>query len=166
VSPPDAGAVDAALVARLTDATLAALMPGGVYFDIGVKGQTAMVIVSLQEDGADEMLGGAASQRTVYLVKAVDLQTSGSRVSEAAARIHTLLQWDDGPAPLVIAGFDLQALRRVERVRYTEVDTSNADQRWQHQGGLYEVIVAPAAAPVAHVPAETPEETHGTTTRQ
>jgi hypothetical protein len=140
---PDAAAIDAALVARLTDPALAALMPGGPFFDVGAKGHTAMVIVSLTDDATREQFGGAASERSVYLVKAVALDTSGSNVSAAAARIHALLQWDTGPAPLVIAGFDLMALRRVERVRYTEVDPTNADQRWQHQGGLYEVIVAP-----------------------
>jgi len=162
--PPDPGAVDAALIARLTDPALQALMPGGVYFDIGAKGQTAMVIVSVMEDAADYMFHGDATRRTVYQVKAVDLQTSGARVTEAAARIHALLQWDDdGPPPLVLAEFDLLALRLVERVRYTEVDTANADQRWQHHGGLYEVLVAPVALAPAHT---TEEDAHGTTTRQ
>lgn len=149
-APPDGAAIDAALVARLTDPTLAALMPGGPFFDVGAKGHTAMVIVSLSDDTTREQFGGAASERSVYLVKAVALDSSGLKVSEAAARIHALLQWDTGPAPLVIAGFDLMALRRTERVRYTEVDPTNADQRWQHQGGMYEVIVAPIpTAPAA-----------------
>jgi hypothetical protein len=144
--PPDATAIDEALVARLTDPALQALMPGGPYFDVGAKGQTAMVVVSLSEDAAREMLHGTAAIRTVYLVKAVELQTSGARVHEAAARIHALLQWDDdGPPPLTMPGFDLMALRRVERIRYTETDATNADQRWQHHGGLYEVFVAPHA---------------------
>lgn len=164
----DAAAIDDALVARLTDPTLQALMPGGPYFDVGAKGQTAMVVVSLSDDDAAEMFHGQASLRTVYLVKAVELQTSGSRVREAAARIHALLQWDDddaSPPPLTIVGFDLQALRRVERIRYTETDTTNADQRWQHHGGLYEVIVTPQPTPPAHVRISAEETTHGSTTR-
>jgi hypothetical protein len=162
---PDAAAIDVALVQRLTDSVLQALMPGGPFFDVGAKGQTAMIIVSLSTDSADEMFHGQAALRPVYLVKAVELQTSGSRVGDAAARIHALLQWDDeaAPPPLTIAGFDLLALRRIERVRYTEIDTANPDQRWQHHGGLYEVIVAPQATAAA---ADSPGGTeHGSTTR-
>lgn len=157
------------MIARLTDATLQGLMPGGPYFDIGAKGQTAMVVVSLNDDDASQMFHGAASIRTVYAVRAVELETSGSRVQDAAARIYQLLQWDDdSPPPLTIAGFDVQALRRIKRIRYTEVDTTNADQRWQIHGGLYEVIVAPrpaARATTSDATADSGEEQHGSTTR-
>jgi len=158
----DGPAVDAAIVARLTDSALAALLPGGVYWDIGGKGLDAFVVVSLSEDATTEQFGGAAAERTVYLAKAVHRSTSGTTAADAARRIHALLQWDDddgqAPPPLTIAGHELLALRRVERVRYTEVDGSNPDQRWQHHGGLYEVITAAQAAPA--------EDEHGTTTRQ
>ena len=139
--------IDNALVARLSgDAQLQALMPGGVWFDLAGKGQTAFVIIGLNEDAAFQQFEGEAAARTVYLVKAVELQTSGKNAANAAARIHTLLQWNTGPAPLTMAGYDLLALRRVERIRYTEVDATNPDARWQHQGGLYEVITAEVAA--------------------
>ena len=151
----DGTKVDAALVARLTDPALQGLMPGGVYWDVGAKGHDALVVVSLSEDAATEQLGGASWERTVYLAKAVHRSTSVKTAAEAAARIHALLQWDSGPAPLTIEGHDLLALRRIERVRYTEIDDTNPDQRWQHHGGLYEVITAAVAA----------EDAHGSTTR-
>ena len=152
-------AVDAALVARLTDPELQALMPGGVWWDVGGKNGDAFVVVSLEEDASEDEFGGAAASRTVYQVRAVHRSTSGTMAGQAATRLDALLIWDDEEAapPLVIAGHDLLAMRKVERVRYTEVDANNPDQRWQHIGGLYEVITAVA---------RTAEEAHGSTTRQ
>jgi hypothetical protein len=167
--PSDHAAVDRALIARLTDAELQALMPGGPYFDLGAHGQTGMTIVSVHEDAGSEQFGGVAARRTVYQAKAVDLNTSAVKAEQAAARIHALLQWDDGPAPLAIAGFDLMALRLTERIRYTEVDAVNDDLRWQHQGGLYEIIVSPApgaSVAAATVNASPEEHAYGATTRQ
>lgn len=137
---PDSSAVDAALIAKLTsDATLTALMPDGVFYDYSPQGATRLVIVSQLAHEDAYQFQGHAWERFVYLVKAVDLDTSGSSAKSAADRIHTLLQ--DGT--LTITGYELMNMHRLERVRYTEVD-EDTDQRWQHRGGQYELLVTPA----------------------
>jgi len=144
--PGDSAAIDDAMVARLTgDPQLQALIPAGPFFDVAGKGYTGFTLLSVHENVSIGQFGGQAFERTVYQAKAVDLNTSSTNARQAAARIHALLEWEDGPPPLTIAGFDLLALRRVERVRYTEPDAANPDARWQNQGGLYEVITAPVA---------------------
>jgi len=144
----DSSDVDAALVAKLqTDATLAALMPGGVYVDEAPAAQTQFVIVSLVDEHDTPVFEGRASEDAVYLVKAVERKpaTGSGNIKAAAARIDTLL--DPQPplprATLAIAGYSFQLMRRVERVRMTEVDDVDSSIRWWHRGGRYEVKVAP-----------------------
>lgn len=136
----DASEVDAAVSSTLVnDATLAALMTDGVYFDVAAHGLTKFVIVSLLAHEDAYLFGGSAWERFVYLVKAVALSSTGADVKTAAARIHTLLQ-DGSLSP---TGYGLMRMQRLERVRYTEVD-DDTDQRWQHRGGQYEVLVQPS----------------------
>jgi len=137
----DASDVDAAIVAKLAgDATLTALMPDGVFMDIAPSGTTRFVIVSLATHEDDYMLGEAAYEKSVYLVKAVERNISGTTVKAAAARIHALLQ----DVRLTIAGYVHMLTQREERIRYTEVDPDEPDTRWQHRGGRYAVFVSPA----------------------
>lgn len=137
---PDSSDVDAALSAKLlADGALAALMPDGIWFDIATHGATRFVIVSQLAHEDAYMFEGVAWERFLYLVKAVAKSSTGADVKAAAARIHTLLQ--DGT--LTVTGYELMVMQRTERVRYTEVD-EDTDERWQHRGGQYEVLVSPA----------------------
>jgi hypothetical protein len=87
----DSSAIDAAIVAALqADASLASLMPDGVYMDIAPPGLQRYVIVSLviAEDRAT--FEGRAIEDCLYLVKAVMLTTTSTTgIREAAARIET-----------------------------------------------------------------------------
>lgn len=137
----DSSAVDAALVALLSgDATLAALMTDGVFFDIAQSGATKFVVISQVIHEDDYTFSGSFVERFTFLVKAVERSTSGTTVKTAAARIHTLLQ----DATLTVTGYGSMLCRRQERVRYTEVDEIDRDIRWQHRGGRYEVWVNPS----------------------
>jgi hypothetical protein len=140
MSVSDAAQVDAALVTLLaSDATLAALLPDGVFMDVAPAGKTKFAIVSLEAHEDTEGFGAALYERSVYMVKAVVLATSGIDADTAAFRIHTLLQ----STILAIAGYTHTSTLRLERVRYPEVDAIDADVRWQHSGGHYEIFVSP-----------------------
>jgi hypothetical protein len=136
----DSSDVDAAVVNRLlTDVTLTNLLPDGVYFDYGGHGKTRFVLVSQLAHEDEDMFGGPAYERFTYLLKGVELSTTGANIKAAAARIHTLFSG----TTFTVTGYGLMTSKRVERVRYTEVDETNADIRWQHRGGHYEIWVSP-----------------------
>lgn len=138
--PSDSSNVDAAVVNRLlTDPTLTALMPDGVYFDVGPIGKNRFVIVSQVVHEDANQFGGSAYERFTYLVKAVENSSSGANVKAAAQRIHTLLQ----DATYTVTGYGLMVSQRVERIRFTEVDEVNSEIRWQHRGGNYEIWCSP-----------------------
>ena len=135
--PADASQVDLALVGKLlADATLMAVLTHGVFLDVAPQGATKFAIVSQAAHADAYELGQSAMEIFTYLVKAVVLDTSGANVKTAAARIHTLLQ--DGT--LTPTGYRLLLMARTERIAMTEGD---ADRRWQHRGGLYEIAVEP-----------------------
>jgi hypothetical protein len=134
---PDSSEVDAALSAKLlNDATLMAIMTDGVYFDEAAQGKTKFVIVSLIAEFDEPMFNARAFEDATYLVKAVAKSSSGADVKTAAARIDTLLE----QGTMTITGYGLMAMRRIERVRYTEVDDQDPSIRWQHRGGRYQVV--------------------------
>lgn len=141
----DSSDVDAALVALLqTDSALAALMPTGVFvfMDEAPTGSKQFVIVSLVAEHDEPVFEGRAFEDAVYLVKAVELSTVAVKnIKTAAARIDALLE----RGTLTIAGYGLMVMRRVERVRATEVDQVDSTLRWQHRGGRYQLMVAPAS---------------------
>lgn len=142
---PDASLVDAAVVTVLAnDATLHGLCPDGVFWDLANPGATRFVVVSLFDHQDETGLDDAdLAERTVYLVKAVALIAGGTLVRDAAARIHELLH--RAPAlDLSATGYELMAMRRVHRVRYTETDPVEKSSRWQHRGGQYELWTSPA----------------------
>jgi hypothetical protein len=134
---PDSSEVDDALTAKLmNDATLMAIMTDGVYFDEAAQGKTKFVIVSLIAEFDEPMFNARAFEDATYLVKAVAKSSSGADVKTAAARIDTLLE----QGTMTITGYGLMAMRRIERVRYTEVDDQDPSIRWQHRGGRYQVV--------------------------
>jgi hypothetical protein len=86
------------------------------------------------------MFGGRAIEDALYLVKAVALSKRGGDVKSAAERIDDVLEMGD----LSIPGYGVMLMRREARVRITEVDEVDPSIRWQHRGGHYRVMVAPA----------------------
>ena len=136
---PDSSEVDAALSAKLlADATLMALATDGVYFDEAAPGKTKFVIISLVEEHDEPMFRARAFEDATYLVKYVELGSSGLNAKAAAKRIDELL---DG-GTLSPSGYSLMTMQRVERVRFLEVDSVDESIRWQHRGGRYEVVVS------------------------
>lgn len=135
---PDSTAIDQAIVDKLnTDATLVALMPGGIWWDEAPAASTKFVVVSLVEEHDEAVFGGRAIEDGLYLVKAVELKpsTGAGDIKAAAARIDVLLE----NATLAVSGFTHMACFREERVRFTEVDEADESIRWQHRGGRYRV---------------------------
>lgn len=136
---PDSAAIDSALIGKLLgDATLMAITTDGVYSNIAAPGKTRFVIVSLLSSEDEPMFNARAFEVGTYLVKAVIRSTSGADANTAAARIDTLL---DG-GTMTPTGYTLMNMERTERIRYNEVDPDDADARWQHRGGLYEIAVS------------------------
>lgn len=126
--------IDDAIVAKLlADVPLMTLATGGVAWDIAPQNATKFVIVSLVGSSDIGMFGGRASETSIYLVKFVEQATSALNAKAAAARIEAALEW----ATLAVPGYSPITVRRTERIRYTEVDDTNA--RWQHWGALFEV---------------------------
>lgn len=150
----DSSDVDQALMDKLkADTTLASLMPDGVFMDEAGKSivsggnSTRFVIVSLVDEHDQPMFGGRAFEDALYLVKAVELSSAVKNIKAAAARIDELLdpQPPLPPATLEVPGYGLMTMRRQARVRATEVDEVDTSIRWQHRGGRYQVMVAPAS---------------------
>ncbi len=135
----DTSAIDDAVIGRLTgDATLMALTTDGAYYDVAPNGLTRFLIVSQVIHLDDYVFEGRAMESVTYLVKAVFRDAVAADIIAAAARIDALLQ---GVA-LTITGYSHCLTSRSERVRYTEVDDVDANIRWQHRGGRYEVVVS------------------------
>jgi hypothetical protein len=135
-APPDSTAIDqAVLQVLITDPTLAALMPDGVYWDVAKPKAKRFVIVSLVEALDEPVFGQRAFEDVLYLVKAVALESTGGDVKAAADRIDALLE--DGT--LLISSFVHMVTCREARIRYTEVDEVDDTIRWQHRGGHYRV---------------------------
>jgi hypothetical protein len=143
MSLPDSSAVDEALIQHLSgDAPLAALLPGGVHWDVAPANRTAFVVVSLVDavdaDGF-QAPAGEATETLIYEVTAVVADSSGqAALRPAAARLHEVLQG----ALFPIEGFDCLAVLRQGRQRRTVVDPIN-DVRWLQRGGRYQVTVQP-----------------------
>lgn len=138
---PSTAAVDAAVIAKLAnDATLSGLAPGGIYRDTAPQGvSTPYVIVSQVSHEDDYSIGSQAFESIRYLVKAVDMNTSGTAAQAVADRVQTLLQ----TVTLTITGYRSVWVQREERVVYVEVDDAS-DRRYQHRGGIYLVMVEPS----------------------
>ena len=141
MSTADVAAVDAALIGVLaSDATLAALLPDGVYLDVAPSNKTRFVIVQQQTHEDVEGFVSALYETCQYRVTARVLEATGVNVNAAAARIHALLH---DQVLTSVAGYVHMATLRIERVKFTEVDAIDNDIRWQIAGGDYEVFVSP-----------------------
>jgi hypothetical protein len=134
-----------ALIGKLgADAPLLALMPNGVYRqNRAPAGSTRLVEIAFVPSSHDEpMFGGRAWEDLTFIVKAVErVRRDGgvSRVGDAAARIDALLEH----GRLTLAGYGVMVMRRTEYLEDTELD--GTDYVWEHCGGYYQVMVAPAA---------------------
>lgn len=132
---PASSNLDDAIVAKLlADAPLTALATGGVAWDIAPQGATAFVIVSLIGGPDTQMFSGRAFEEPTYLVKFVEKNTSLTNAKNAAARIDTVL---DGTT-LTASGYGPVTMQRTERVKYKDVDESNAS--WIHWGSMFELF--------------------------
>lgn len=138
----DTDAIDEALVATLADdSALMALMTDGVFFDVAKPGATKFVIVSMVIGQDDYGINQEhASETVLYTVQAVEKSTNTTNTKAASKRIHALLQ----NAALTITGYNNVIVRRMERVRYQEID-EDTQERFQHRGGRYEVWAAPSS---------------------
>lgn len=131
---PDSSATDSALVAKLqADATLAALLPDGWWFDEAPPGRTRFGIVSLVDAADVAVFGGRAYEDTLYLVEARILSTAGGDIKAAAARIDVVLE----DQPLTVAGYTWMTCHRESRVRLIDVDAQDTTIRWFRRGGQY-----------------------------
>jgi len=140
MSVVNAAAVDIALVGALAaDATLTALVPDGIWLDVGTRNMTRYVVVQHQIHTDDDGFGGTLYETFRYRITARVLQTTGGDVNAAADRIHQILQ----DQLLTIAGYTHGSTLRVERVKTTEIDPVDNDIRWQVAGGDYELFVSP-----------------------
>ena len=142
--PPDGSEVDEALVALLAgDATLAGLMPDGVWFDVAAAEATAFVLVRLLEHEDEYSFQPGRPQETAtYVVEAICLESTGTATARAAGRrIHALLM----TAPLAIEAYACLAVQRHGRIRLTTYDPTG-DIRWQRRGGHYVITVQPNQA--------------------
>ncbi len=144
----DPSQVDAAVIAKLlADPALMAVATDGVYRDVAPQGATAFVIVNQQDSHSEPMENGIAYEVPVYLLKAVVKGKSGTSANTAAARIDALFENAGAGGSFTVTGYGLMTTGRIAdgwRVRYTEADPDQADDRWQHAGGLYEVWVQPS----------------------
>lgn len=145
----DSSDVDNALLARLAaDATLAALLPDGVWFGEAPDGLTAFVLVSLITAIDVPIFQRRAIEDGLYQVTAVghSARVSSEVIKAAAAQIDAILdpQPPAPPADLVIVGYGVMNLERTERIRVTEIDDLDPAIRWFHRGGRYQLMVAPS----------------------
>lgn len=139
---PDSSDIDQALLAKLgADATLLALMPNNVHWDMAPQNSTRYVLVSLLDEADVQKFGGRSHEDALYLVKAVGryiVNTTPPDVKAAAARIDVLL---DGQT-LTVSGYTTMVMVRETRIRYTEVDEVDPTVRWLHRGGQYRVAMS------------------------
>ena len=142
----DSSAVDTALIGHLAaDATLAALLPGGVHFGLAPQGKTSFALVTIDETAdisvfAETPAARRAIEVVTYAVQAVVQTSATAPATDAAARIDALLE----DQPLTVPGYVWLSTVRVERIRDPgELDPSDKSIRWQHHGGRYRVQAAP-----------------------
>lgn len=114
------------------------LLPDGAWFGLAPAGKTRFVVVSQVSSHDVPQFQSRSFESLVYLVKAVHLSSSATTATTAAARINALLDFQ----VLTVAGYTHVWTERIEHVQYLEVDEQEADLRWQHCGGLYEIFAS------------------------
>lgn len=139
----NSAAVDQALIVKLAnDATLQGLAPGGVFREVAPQGaEEPYVIVQLMDHRDEYQLARAEAYETFsYMIKAVQQSASGTAAQAAADRVHALLQ----NGTLSPTNYVLLLMQRESRIAYVEIDEER-DRRYQHRGGLYDVMVQATA---------------------
>ncbi len=134
MSEPDGALIDQAILDRLWgDATMRSLCPDGVWFDTSDEKAKRFIVVSLIDHNDVPVFDGKGWENSLYLVKAVMLNSAGGSPKEAAARIDALLNdWNSA-----VTDFGHLSTARERRLRYTEKDSENTAIRWLHRGGHY-----------------------------
>lgn len=131
--------VRAGLIAKLEASDdLMDAFPDGVWFGVAPREMTKFILVSTVI-AEDERFFNATDGdlRFLFLVKAVEKTEDSTNVDAGAVLIHAALQ----DQPLTITGYTHQSTKREEHIEYPEVD-DDTDERWQHSGGRYEVVVS------------------------
>jgi hypothetical protein len=139
--PHESAAIDVALVDLLeADATLASLLPDGVWVDLPPQEAKRFVVISLFAHSDVSVLGGLGYESSLYMVKAVAPSAILTNMRAAEQRLYELLN----EGTLDVPGF--MAMFREERIKHTERDDLDKSIRWFHRGGYYRVQVAAAEA--------------------
>lgn len=134
---PDSSAVANALIAKLgADADLLALVPNGVYEDLGPPNAKRFVVVSqILATDTPVFSQGRVIEDALFLVEARLLASANGNAAAAAARIDALLE--DGT--MDVPGYRVTDMHREEFVRGTEVDEVDPTIVWKRRGGRYRV---------------------------
>lgn len=133
--------VDAAVYARLSgDATLSALIPGGVWRMLAPEGTigayAVFQLVSAEADQRTLGTSGPAIARLLYQVKVIEKGSSASNAKTALARVDTLL--DD--YTLSLSPNYLLVSRRESRIPDT-VERLDNEEVYQSVGASYRIEV-------------------------
>jgi hypothetical protein len=134
--------IDAAVVQALSnDAVLSTLAPGGVWQQASPQGTAEPFIVIRPIVRRDQYVVDSVEgfESYTFAVDAVESSTTGAAAESVADRVHALLH--NGRLS-GIGGYDFVDMMRRERIAYVEID-EDRDRRYQHRGGLYEVLVEP-----------------------
>lgn len=140
--PPEPSDIDTALRDKLVaDATLRAVMPDGVFWNVAASGAKRFVILAVIDSIVEhDALGAVAHVDTLYQVEARGLSTTDPDMRGAIVRINELL--DTPAATLTVAGFELIALRQEAPTRGPEeLDDVDPKVRWYRRGGHYRVVM-------------------------
>lgn len=107
----------------------------GIYFQVAPAGAAFPYVIFQKQAGTptDTFSTPGFMDEDVWLVKAVDRDTTADDAEAIAARVMTLLN----DAPLSISGKSLLYLRRTSDVEYPEVENGVT---YHHVGSLYRLI--------------------------
>lgn len=143
----DVSGVDNAVFTRLaSDATLTALVPDGVHWDLAPQGSTAFVVITSvpTSDRSNALADEDGWERLFYDLKAVINSSSVSKANDAAYRIHELFH--HATLDLSAAGYTFMVSERFTPIKYSEDVQDNPAAKWWHRGGQYALMVCPATS--------------------
>jgi hypothetical protein len=128
--------VRSALVTKLTgDATLAAMLSGAgaIYHRRAPRtARTPFIVFDLNAGSSISMFGGGEITDDVWMIKAVDNNSSASRAEDIDLRIKAVLHGSTIP----LTGGGTASVLRETRINYAE---NEGDDTWQHVGATYRV---------------------------
>lgn len=106
-----------------------------IYFQLAPQGAATPYVIFSKQSGVPIQAFGdpSALDTDVWLVKAVDKNTTADTAEAITARVTALLN----DATLMISGLTHVFLRRQSDVQYVEVDAGVA---YQHAGSLYRLV--------------------------